>query len=505
MVYDEGTNQRKGGVPVTVKEVEALSGMPRANIRFYEAEGLLTPARNANGYRDYSQEDVAVLQRIRLLRLLDLPIEDIKGLQSGALALTDALACRLDALEREEAQATRAQTVCRAMQSDRADYATLDAGRYLLQLERPPLPAAVAAQPAPPLPAPPEEDTVPRVTAPWRRYIARFFDLSLYRTLWWCVLALGFRVNMVQREAGALDTVISLLLMLALEPLMLHFFGATPGKWLLGLGVTDEEGRKLSYRAALERTWQVLWRGYGLYIPVYCWYRLWQSYRDCQDGDALDWEWNSQLTLRESRTPLRVTGLLASLGLMVGAMVLSWHLAAMPRYTGDLTVAQFAANFNQMADYYGYEALDRLDEDGRWVESSGHEDGVILEGLLDAPPQPEFIYTVEDGVLTGVSFTYTVEGGGAQRMPPERTVAALAFVGAQKSDPLNREELDGLVDFLEGSPFASFTDTVWGVEVSAQADWDGYLGEGSWNDMTVLWPDEGEEQRLSVSFSMTVT
>ncbi len=487
---------------MTVKEVEALSGMPRANIRFYEAEGLLTPARNANGYRDYSQEDVAVLQRIRLLRLLGLPIEDIKGLQSGALMLSDALAQRLAALEREEAQATRAQTVCRAMQSDRASYATLDAGWYLLQLERPPLPAAVATQPAPPLPAPPEEDTVPRVTAPWRRYFARAFDVSIYTTLWCCFLALACGVNLTRWNGAVIDTVIGAVLMLLAEPLMLHFFGTTPGKWLLGLGVTDEEGRKLSYSAALERTWTVLRRGYGLHIPVYSWYRLWQSYKDCQDGGALAWEFDSQLTLQESRTPLRVTGMLAGLGLMVGVMVLSVSLAAMPRYTGDLTVAQFAANFNQMADYYGYDNLDELDEDGRWVDASGNI--IILEGLLTSP-QPKFVYTVEDGVLTGVSFAYTVENGGTQVMPPERTVAALAFVGAQKPAPLNRKELDNLVSFLENSPFASFTDTVWGVEVSAQADWDGYLGEGSWNNVTVLWPDESEEQYLSVSFSMTVT
>ncbi len=493
---------------MTVKEVEALSGMPRANIRFYEAEGLLTPARNANGYRDYAEEDVAVLQRIRLLRLLSLPIEDIKALQSGSLELSDALTHRLAALEQEEAQVTRAQAVCRTMQSDRASYATLDAGRYLLQLEQPQLPAAVSARPAvstpptPPLPAPPEQDTVPRVTAPWRRYFARAFDLSLYQTLWWCFLALGFRVNIVPRSRGVRDTGIALLLMLALEPLMLHFWGTTPGKWLLGLGVTDEEGRKLSCSAALERTWTVLWRGYGLYIPVYCWYRLWQSYKDCQNGDTLAWEGDSQLTLRESRTPLRVMGMLAGSGVLVGAMVLSALLAAVPRYTGDLTVAQFAANFNQMADYYGYDNLDELDEDGRWVDASG--DVIILKGLLTSP-QPEFVYTVEDGVLTGVSFAYTVEDGGTQVMPPERTVAVLAFVGAQKPDPLNRGALDSLVNFLEDSPFASFTDTVWGVEVSAQTDWDGYLGDGTWNDMTVLWPDESEEQRLSVSFSMTVT
>lgn len=35
---------------MTVKEMEVLSEMTRANIRFYELEGLLAPARSANGY-----------------------------------------------------------------------------------------------------------------------------------------------------------------------------------------------------------------------------------------------------------------------------------------------------------------------------------------------------------------------------------------------------------------------------------------------------------------------
>ena len=42
---------------MTMKEIENLSGMSRANIRFYETEGLLRPARDSNGYRNYSEED----------------------------------------------------------------------------------------------------------------------------------------------------------------------------------------------------------------------------------------------------------------------------------------------------------------------------------------------------------------------------------------------------------------------------------------------------------------
>ena len=41
---------------MTIKEIEALSGMSRANIRYYETEGFLSPERRENGYRDYSEE-----------------------------------------------------------------------------------------------------------------------------------------------------------------------------------------------------------------------------------------------------------------------------------------------------------------------------------------------------------------------------------------------------------------------------------------------------------------
>ena len=52
---------------MTIKEIEELAGMPRANIRYYEAEGLLSPVRSENGYRDYSEEDLSILKKIKLL------------------------------------------------------------------------------------------------------------------------------------------------------------------------------------------------------------------------------------------------------------------------------------------------------------------------------------------------------------------------------------------------------------------------------------------------------
>lgn len=60
-------------------EVEKLTEVKEANIKFYEREGLINPRRNENGYRDFSDEDVKSINRIKTLRMLDVPIPEIKN------------------------------------------------------------------------------------------------------------------------------------------------------------------------------------------------------------------------------------------------------------------------------------------------------------------------------------------------------------------------------------------------------------------------------------------
>ena len=62
-----------------IKEIEKRTGISSPNIRFYEAEGLISPVRNKeNNYREYSEEDLSRLEQIKTLRLLGVPIGDIK-------------------------------------------------------------------------------------------------------------------------------------------------------------------------------------------------------------------------------------------------------------------------------------------------------------------------------------------------------------------------------------------------------------------------------------------
>ena len=57
MLYTEG----KGGVYMNISAVEIRTGLTRANIRYYESEGLLHPDRLPNGYRDYTDSHVETL------------------------------------------------------------------------------------------------------------------------------------------------------------------------------------------------------------------------------------------------------------------------------------------------------------------------------------------------------------------------------------------------------------------------------------------------------------
>ena len=118
--------------PLKINEVEALVGITRKNIRFYEAEGLLSPRRNSqNGYRDYGETEVEVLRRIKLLRKLGLPLEEIRQMQHGAYTVGDGMRRHLVSLERERQNLEAAIRFCGTLTDRRERLEELDAQSLL--------------------------------------------------------------------------------------------------------------------------------------------------------------------------------------------------------------------------------------------------------------------------------------------------------------------------------------------------------------------------------------
>ena len=131
---------------MTIREMETLTGMTRANIRFYESEGLLAPVRGENGYRDYSQDDLELLKKIRLLRMLDIPLEEIRQMLQGERRMQDVLDVQIERLGARGRYIEDQISICRSMRDDHADFATMDAQMYInafgsrVQLEQDELP-----------------------------------------------------------------------------------------------------------------------------------------------------------------------------------------------------------------------------------------------------------------------------------------------------------------------------------------------------------------------------
>ncbi|MDL2288684.1 MerR family transcriptional regulator [Oscillospiraceae bacterium OttesenSCG-928-F05] len=66
---------------MTVHDVAKMSGLSVRTLRHYDHIGLLTPARRKeNGYRDYSEEDLAALQQILFFRACGFPLAQIGAL-----------------------------------------------------------------------------------------------------------------------------------------------------------------------------------------------------------------------------------------------------------------------------------------------------------------------------------------------------------------------------------------------------------------------------------------
>ena len=112
---------------MTIKEIEALTGMTRANIRFYESQGLLSPERGENGYRDYKEDDLSVLQRIKLLRMLELSLDEIQKLQTGEESMNAVLSRHLEQLEQQGARIAQCREICAHMKAVKVQSQTLNA------------------------------------------------------------------------------------------------------------------------------------------------------------------------------------------------------------------------------------------------------------------------------------------------------------------------------------------------------------------------------------------
>lgn len=122
---------------MNAKQVEQVTGISRRNLRFYEQQGLIHPARNPdNDYRDYAEKDLQSLKLIRALRMLDTPLEDIHACLQNEMTIQKLAQVQETRLEMKQQELAASIQFCRKLQTANiVDDAYID--RMLLQMDAP--------------------------------------------------------------------------------------------------------------------------------------------------------------------------------------------------------------------------------------------------------------------------------------------------------------------------------------------------------------------------------
>jgi uncharacterized RDD family membrane protein YckC len=161
---------------------------------------------------------------------------------------------------------------------------------------------------------------------PWQRWMARLLDMFWFVLAMSTVLAIAGFAGL--ESANVAVNVLIMALFVPVEALMLSAFGATPGKRLLRISVTNADGSRLTFGTALERSVQVWVRGMGLGLPLVSLVTMVSSFiRLSNDGRTA---WDEKLGLRVTHgevSPLRLTSVVVFL-VLVFAMAIAAGMSA---------------------------------------------------------------------------------------------------------------------------------------------------------------------------------
>ncbi|CAH1214278.1 hypothetical protein PAECIP111892_03999 [Paenibacillus auburnensis] len=94
-----------------IGELAARTGVSVRSLRYYERQGLLTPLREANGYREYSPLAVETVETIKLYLNLGLSTEEIAGFLHCVLKNKEAFCAEVMPLYRSKLEEIERQIV----------------------------------------------------------------------------------------------------------------------------------------------------------------------------------------------------------------------------------------------------------------------------------------------------------------------------------------------------------------------------------------------------------
>lgn len=98
-----------------INDVERITGLTQKAIRLYESKGLINVAREENGYRNYSDEDIELLKKIKLFRSVGVSIADIKLYIFGVVAFDEMIDKRKSEILKESGINSENYRICESL------------------------------------------------------------------------------------------------------------------------------------------------------------------------------------------------------------------------------------------------------------------------------------------------------------------------------------------------------------------------------------------------------
>lgn len=120
----------KKGEIMKIHDVAIQVGLTMKSIRYYEEEGLLTPKRSHNDYREYNEDDINTLKQIKFLRDLGVSILDIKKLKKGELSLKACMEERIKYILEQEKNYEAVKAICIEIANSDKSLDSLDLKEY---------------------------------------------------------------------------------------------------------------------------------------------------------------------------------------------------------------------------------------------------------------------------------------------------------------------------------------------------------------------------------------
>ena len=171
-----------------------------------------------------------------------------------------------------------------------------------------------------------------RSAHPWRRYFAKFIDLTVmsFGALFSLGIVLAFLVPeripalMKPLDNQIIAGLVMIVLWIPLEA-MLVSFANTPGRWIYGLRVRTLHGERLAFGQSMLRAGLLSVQGLGLSIPIFALVAQILAYRRLKASGSTAWDdqVGTEVVHAEMGTGRMVVAVLATVGVVAGVVFLT--------------------------------------------------------------------------------------------------------------------------------------------------------------------------------------